>query len=329
METSVQAAVNAGLLVRNSDGSYSDVGQQQLEAEYKAEADRKAETSTKEPTVAPLDDASESLMQTFVQNVHPTDGALAVKNIIEGEEISEETIARAASRLGTEPAIVRQQVAQLQTAFENQARDYVGDRVLDYARQHDMEGLKEAARMQAMTGSIEGYKAIAQRHMAGLDKTDPQSILTSNDGKRLNARLNKSTGEVVLDIPGVGSTSWGAAIRAGLIQPYSPLLAVVGSPDDADLFPASYLPPASPSSPSTASPRATRPRRSRMAEGKVTRWFKDERANAIADWLAHNYRIDQLLGIEPTADRWPYCDYKAHAVEVLLTKLATLYPSPN
>jgi hypothetical protein len=222
METTVAAAMASGFITKDGQGNYHDVGAQQIEAEYKAEADRKAETSTKEPTVVPLDDASESLMQTFVQNVHPTDGALAVKNIIDGEKIGEETIARAASRLGTEPAIVRQQVAQLQEAFTNQARDYVGDKVLDHARQHDMAALREAAREQAMTGSMRGYQEIAQRHMAGLDRTDPQSILTSDDGKRLNARLNKSTGEVVLDIPGVGTTTWGAALKAGLIQPYFP-----------------------------------------------------------------------------------------------------------
>jgi hypothetical protein len=222
LETTVDAAIASGFLRRGADGSLTDVGAQQIEAEYKAEADKKAETSIKEPTVAPLDDASESLMQTFVKSVHPTDGAMAVKQIVDGQEVDADLLARAASRLGTEPSIVKEQIASLTEAFNNQARDYVGDRVLDHARQHDMAALKEAAREQAMTGSMHLYKAIAERHMAGLDKTDPQAILTSDDGRKLNARLDKRTGEVTLDIPGVGRTTWAAAIKAQLIQPYFP-----------------------------------------------------------------------------------------------------------
>jgi hypothetical protein len=222
LETTVAAALASGFIKKTASGEYVDVGAEQIAQEYKAEADRKAEASVKEATVAPLDEASESLMQTFVQSVHPTDGAMAVRQIIDGQEINADLLARAASRLGTEPSIVKEQIGQLQTAFENQARDFVGDRVLDHARQHDMAALREAAREQAMTGSMAGYRTIAERHMAGLDKTDPQSILTSDDGKKLNARLDKRTGEVTLDIPGIGRTTWSAAIKASLIQPYFP-----------------------------------------------------------------------------------------------------------
>jgi hypothetical protein len=111
----------------------------------------------------------------------------------------------------------------MQSAFHEQARGYVEDKVLEHARLHDMDALRDAARQQVNTGSLEGYQKIAERHMLTLDRTDPQSIITSEAGIKLGARIEKSTGEVSIEIPGRGRTTWGAAIRAGLIQPYFPV----------------------------------------------------------------------------------------------------------
>ena len=74
-----------------------------------------------------------------------------------------------------------------------------------------------------MTGSMEGFKAIAEKHMLNLDRTDAKAIVTSPDGIKLGARIEKASGEVSIEIPGRGRTTWGAAIRAGLIQPYFPV----------------------------------------------------------------------------------------------------------
>jgi hypothetical protein len=223
MQTDVKSAVNSGFLRRAADGSYHDVGAQEIAQEEYEREQHRAEVSTKEAAVASLDNENEVLMNHFVSRVSPTDGALAVKAIIDGQEINDDLYARAASRMGTEPTIVKQQVAQLTEAFNQQALEYVGPKVLEHARAHEMPALREAARTAVMTGSMEGFKAIAEKHMLSLDRTDAQAIVTSPDGIKLGAQFNKSTGEVTLEIPGVGRTTWGAAIRAGLIQPYFPV----------------------------------------------------------------------------------------------------------
>ena len=51
------------------------------------------------------------------------------------------------------------------------------------------------------------------------------------------------------------------------------------------------------------------------------RWFADDRNQAIAEWLAHNYFIDMLVGREPSPDITPYSDYERSVVEQFLARL--------
>ena len=51
------------------------------------------------------------------------------------------------------------------------------------------------------------------------------------------------------------------------------------------------------------------------------RWFKKDESQATAEWLAHNFYLDRLIGREPSADVTPYSDFKRETVEAFLIKL--------
>jgi hypothetical protein len=51
------------------------------------------------------------------------------------------------------------------------------------------------------------------------------------------------------------------------------------------------------------------------------RWFKSDQSQAIAEYLAYQFYLDRLIGIEPSADREPYSLYKRDTVVAFLARL--------
>jgi hypothetical protein len=57
------------------------------------------------------------------------------------------------------------------------------------------------------------------------------------------------------------------------------------------------------------------------AKQDFPRWFKSDQSQAIAEFLAYQFYLDRLIGIEPSADREPYSLYKRETVVAFLEKL--------
>lgn len=78
---------------------------------------------------------------------------------------------------------------------------------------------------------------------------------------------------------------------------------------------------------SMATKRKTKQRVTRQS---FPRWFTSDRNQQVAEFLAHNFYLDRLVGREPSADIAPYNQFKRHVVERFLetlrdaTKSATL-----
>ncbi len=47
----------------------------------------------------------------------------------------------------------------------------------------------------------------------------------------------------------------------------------------------------------------------------MPRWFRDQRRQRIGEWLALDFWIDDCLGVEFEAGRWPYSEYKREGFE--------------
>ena len=92
-----------------------------------------------------------------------------------------------------------------------------------------------------------------------------------------------------------------------------------------DYFPASVDPYEATASAITAPSRRhrrTTARRPRSELKDKPRWFADERKQQIAEWLAFNYRLDQMLGRKPSHRRWPYNLYRPTAVKAFFARCA-------
>jgi hypothetical protein len=66
--------------------------------------------------------------------------------------------------------------------------------------------------------------------------------------------------------------------------------------------------------------RAT-PRAAPTPPQQFPRWYKNDRNQATAEWLAFNFYIDRLAGREPSADIEPYSQFKRSTVEGFLKRL--------
>lgn len=71
--------------------------------------------------------------------------------------------------------------------------------------------------------------------------------------------------------------------------------------------------------------RSTKPqRRKRTAPPQFPRWYKSDKNQAVAEWLAWNYYIDKLAGRAPSPDLEPYSQFKRSTVAAFLAKLDAL-----
>jgi hypothetical protein len=245
LTTSVKAAINAGLLDANfravagaatgeGNSMVGETGQQAI-ANEQALQQEQAKATPSVPSYAelqadpslglhhdvavPLDSASETLMTKVVQSVDHGAYASAVGAHLAGRDVPPDTVQRIANSLGMSPGEAKQAMAQMQQAMETQAVNAAGHEVLEWARSAQPEKLQAAAQQQALQGSLRGYGDLQKAYIGQLDRLNPAAIINSPDGRKMGARVEQN-GEVSLDIPGVGRTTWGAALRGGLIGPY-------------------------------------------------------------------------------------------------------------
>jgi hypothetical protein len=171
-----------------------------------------------EPTIATLDERSETVMDDFVNKVDRSDIYQGLKNVLHGEAINEDLIARAGTKLGLDSAKVQEHVATLHAAFEKQATDEVGSRVLEWAKENRLSDLRQAAHDQVATGNLNGYVELSKEYLSKLPDIDPSAILNSPDAAARGIKRERN-GTITLDIPGADRMEWRAAIRAGFIGP--------------------------------------------------------------------------------------------------------------
>jgi hypothetical protein len=224
-ETSVAAALATGMLTKDAQGNYleSFIGEGGVSTPTPAASEatdsekQTQERATSEP-VATLDESSEVILDTFIGSVGSGDLQGGLKAMLDGGSLPDDVVARAGSRLGLESEQVRAQVETVRSAFERQAVDAVGARVLDWAKQNRLPELKDAAREQVNAGTLKGYTALSRQYVEQLAKIDPDAILRSPDAQARGVR-RESNGTITVEIPDVGRIEWRAAIKAGFIGP--------------------------------------------------------------------------------------------------------------
>jgi hypothetical protein len=135
-----------------------------------------------------------------------------------GSEMTDDLAAKIGNSLGiNDLAQVRSHAKEVEKAFVQQATAEVGDPVLAWARSEKLSDLRAAAASQFSSGSLAGYNKLANAYYSNLDQIAPAEIINSVDGRKYNARQDKASGQVLLDLPGIGTMTFGAAMAAGVI----------------------------------------------------------------------------------------------------------------
>ena len=114
------------------------------------------------------------------------------------------------------------------------------------------------------------------------------------------------------------------ALRATQAQRATPHENPFGFPASVDPYEATTsAPPAQPRLSGARTPFKRTTARARKGELKdKPRWFADERKQQIAEFLAFNCRLDQMLGRKPSHRRWPYNQYRPAAVKAFFARCA-------
>jgi hypothetical protein len=237
METSVAGALAAGLIRQNGDGSYvyaSDARPTQEHLDIlqktgdKANFDKRfgdgaadkalGEQSAEAAKVADLDPQTHAIAAEL-SSVSNTTFTSAMASAIKGEDVSEHDVGQIAGQLQIEPDAVRSKVATVRAAFEDQARAMVGpmaQEIFDYAYAHEPALMTQAIKDHVQNERHDAYDAVTQRFWETLDRRDPDAIFTAQNAQVLQPR-REGGGVISVMIPGVGRTSWGAAVRGGFI----------------------------------------------------------------------------------------------------------------
>jgi hypothetical protein len=227
--TTVAAARAAGFINRNGAGDWYEVGkvapagqtQQQTPQQQPQEPPQGTQEQQQQPAqevIPRLDDASEGILAEYTSKVGNFALHAGLKSVIETGEIGDALAREAGSKVGLEPEQVKAHVEQVRAAFENQAREHVGQPVLEWARERKLGSLKDAARDQAISGSLKGYDALAREYFLNLPTINPHVILSSPDAKSAGVQQDYN-GNITILHPTAGRVLWGAAVKAGLIGP--------------------------------------------------------------------------------------------------------------
>jgi len=225
-ETTVKAAMAAGYVQQNPDGSFAIVSQQ---ARAQVQQQRQQEKAQAEAEALGLDGSDEALPQsaeatisTFANRVSPSTAVGAVLDIANGQPVRDSHISHAASQMGVEPSQVQAMVDQVRGAFETQARNVVGrsgvdaDEVFSWAYQNKPEMMRQAIHDQAIKRTTSGYQKLAQVYLENLDAINPDALLGAQLGDGLEIKKG-ANGKLVLKTP-MGEVEYRSALKSGLIK---------------------------------------------------------------------------------------------------------------
>lgn len=216
-EMQVSTAEMLGMVSRDGQGRYTEV-QAGIDAAKAAPEVEEAVDDAK-PFADPQAEASFS---SLVQGVSPGQQVTVMQELINSGEVSPNSLARASSEAQREPSEMSAHLSQVMQSFRSEAVAVVTslgsddpEGFFDWAKEHRPREFKRAMETHGMERSTKGYGPIHQEFVATMADHDPASVLGAKFGSGITAeRIGK---QIVLNIPGKGQVSYGAALRAGLI----------------------------------------------------------------------------------------------------------------
>lgn len=189
MNTTIAAAVNAGLLVRNQDGSYSDpaapVALKDPTTDAKAIAKQAddPETPKAEPSGVSFGEDADATMQEFLKGQNPGDLFKMVDSILHRGDMDEGTIGRMARMAGVEPAEMREKVGGVWQGAYDSGWDVMAEAGLDnedalaaFIADNPQLGssMIEAARNFFVYHKAEGLRNMGETYLPQMDRYETE-----------------------------------------------------------------------------------------------------------------------------------------------------------
>lgn len=215
METTIKAAMAAGMVVRNADGSYAVVGAQSTQ-QQPAQEDPNAGME------GLGDDALEASITEVASKASASDVVSVINAISKNEGIPEAAIGRIASQMGLEPGEAMARAETIRQAFETQALAAIGksgfdaQEVVAWAWANRPDLMQKAIYSHATERHTKGYGNVVKAYLGGLEKSNPQAILNAQLPQGMTARQMRD-GSIMVSTPH-GDFPWSALLRMGAVS---------------------------------------------------------------------------------------------------------------
>ncbi len=237
MTTNISAAIHAGYLTRNSDGSFSDVKTPET---LKNPADTApfgkpqetpeggADEAEKQDEVFTIGEEGEEALTSIFQSVPQGDIVRATDEILQLGGVSDNTLARMASIAGIEPEAMAAQIATAHQGFYDTASAHlekhgvVNDEGFQaYLSDHpqQMRALIEASRgllSSSHANVLGGLTDVAASFVENGDTYMPEEVKAALDEAGFSYEMGVN-GRLMVKIDGY-PVPWNVAVRQGLIK---------------------------------------------------------------------------------------------------------------
>ncbi len=221
----VRTALNLGYL-EGSPGNYRDTGLAAKEvaaggAPAAPKSDAKPDYTGNETAFE--DHRTENLLGSIASATHAGAQIRALVDVTSKGEVSADTIRAMADTAGVSPQQLQADLAKVQDAFAGQAAKAFRaggvsdpDDFVAWAEQHHGGEFRDAMSQHVMDRNPKAYAKLVSKYLASSDSSIPADIMdaTSSTG----VRVRKVDGQFVLDLPGIGTMSYAAAVRQGVVR---------------------------------------------------------------------------------------------------------------
>ena len=215
IETTIKAAMAAGMVTRNADGSYAVAGGQQAPQDQ-------PQADPNDGMESLGDEAVEASITEIATKAAASDVVGVINALSKGEGIPETAVGRIASQMGLEPGEAMHRAETIRAAFETQALNTIGKSgfeaqdVVAWAWENRPDLMKQAIYKQATERTTKGYDGVVKAYLGGLEKSSPQTILNAKLPSGMTAHQQQD-GTIMVTTP-QGNFSWSSLLRMGAIS---------------------------------------------------------------------------------------------------------------
>jgi hypothetical protein len=230
METRIEAAVAAKILVRNPDGSFSEktapapLTDPAAEAQAKAPAAETQGQPEGEPEGVSFGEAGDAAMADLLKGQTPGDLYKTLDSVLHHGDMDKATIGRMASMAGVEPEAMEAQVTTVWQGAHDAASDFLADAGIEdgdafaafiTSDPHRRADMIEAARNYFLHHRTEGLQTMADAYLPQMDRYESARVrdMLTEAGYQFNDRPGGGIDVLVHGSP----VSWEVAVKQKIV----------------------------------------------------------------------------------------------------------------